>query len=52
VSPLDILPRIADEVGDTAEIYLDGGVRSGSDVAVPSRLERARSSWPAPTSMH
>jgi L-lactate dehydrogenase (cytochrome) len=34
VSPLDILPRIADEVGDTAEIYLDGGVRSGSDVAV------------------
>ena len=34
VSPLDILPRIADEVGDTTEVYLDGGVRSGSDVAV------------------
>jgi L-lactate dehydrogenase (cytochrome) len=34
VSPLEILPRIADEIGDATEVYLDGGVRSGSDVAV------------------
>jgi L-lactate dehydrogenase (cytochrome) len=34
VTPLELLPRVVDAVGDTAEVYLDGGVRSGADVAV------------------
>jgi L-lactate dehydrogenase (cytochrome) len=34
VSPLDVLPKVADEIGGTAQVYLDGGVRSGSDIAV------------------
>lgn len=31
---IDVLPRIADAVADRAEIYLDGGVRRGTDVLV------------------
>ena len=34
VTPLALLPSVVDAVGDTAEVYLDGGVRSGADVAV------------------
>jgi L-lactate dehydrogenase (cytochrome) len=34
VTPLELLPRVVDAVGDTVEVYLDGGVRSGADVAV------------------
>jgi L-lactate dehydrogenase (cytochrome) len=34
VTPLELLPSVVDAVGDSAEIYLDGGVRSGSDVAI------------------
>jgi len=34
VTPLELLPSVVDAVGDTAEVYLDGGVRSGADVAV------------------
>jgi L-lactate dehydrogenase (cytochrome) len=33
VTPLELLPRVVDEVQDRAEVYLDGGVRSGADVA-------------------
>ena len=34
VTPLELLPSVVDAVGDTVEVYLDGGVRSGADVAV------------------
>jgi L-lactate dehydrogenase (cytochrome) len=34
VTPLELLPSVVDAVGDTAEVYLDGGVRSGADVAI------------------
>jgi L-lactate dehydrogenase (cytochrome) len=30
---IDALPEVVDAVGDRAEVYLDGGVRRGSDVA-------------------
>ena len=33
VSPLELLPRVVQDVADRAEIFLDGGVRSGADVA-------------------
>ncbi|MDT7572938.1 MAG: hypothetical protein QOE05_3112 [Actinomycetota bacterium] len=33
VTPLDLLPDVVAAVADTAEVYLDGGVRSGADVA-------------------
>ena len=29
---LDVLPAVADAVGDRAEVYVDGGVRRGSDL--------------------
>ena len=29
---IDMLPQVADAVGDRMEVYLDGGVRKGSDV--------------------
>ncbi len=29
---IDVLPRVADAVGDSVEIWLDGGVRRGTDV--------------------
>jgi L-lactate dehydrogenase (cytochrome) len=32
--PLYLLPRVVEAVGDRAEVYVDGGVRSGADVAV------------------
>jgi L-lactate dehydrogenase (cytochrome) len=32
-TPLDLLPAIADAVGSSVEVYLDGGARSGADVA-------------------
>ena len=32
VSSLEALPEVVDAVGDRAEIYLDGGVRRGTDV--------------------
>jgi L-lactate dehydrogenase (cytochrome) len=34
VTPLELLPGVVDAVGDTAEVYLDGGIRCGADVAV------------------
>jgi L-lactate dehydrogenase (cytochrome) len=33
VTPLELLPAVVEAVGDSAEVYLDGGVRSGADVA-------------------
>ena len=33
VTPLELLPAVVEAVGGTAEVYLDGGVRSGADVA-------------------
>ena len=33
VTPLELLPAVVDAVGDAAEVYLDGGARSGADVA-------------------
>jgi L-lactate dehydrogenase (cytochrome) len=32
-TPLHLLPAVVDAVGDRAEIFLDGGIRSGADVA-------------------
>jgi L-lactate dehydrogenase (cytochrome) len=37
-TPLALLPRVADALGDRAEVYLDGGVRSGADVAASVAL--------------
>lgn len=37
-TPLEILPSVVDAVGDRAEVYLDGGVRSGADVAAAVAL--------------
>jgi L-lactate dehydrogenase (cytochrome) len=38
VTPLDLLPHVVDAVGGGAEVYLDGGVRSGADVAAAVAL--------------
>ncbi|MDH2415958.1 alpha-hydroxy acid oxidase [Nocardioides sp. CER19] len=32
-TPLEVLPGIVDAIGDRAEVYVDGGILSGSDVA-------------------
>ena len=32
VGAADVLPQIVDEVGDRAEVFLDGGVRRGEDI--------------------
>ena len=32
-TPLELLPHVLDAVGGRAEVYVDGGVRSGADVA-------------------
>jgi L-lactate dehydrogenase (cytochrome) len=37
-TPLEQLPHIASRLGDRTEIYLDGGVRSGADVAAAVAL--------------
>jgi len=38
VNPLEVLRDIVGTVGDQVEVYLDGGVRSGADVAVAVAL--------------
>ncbi len=38
IATLDALPAIASAVGDRAEVYLDGGVRSGTDVLIALAL--------------
>ena len=30
--PLELLPRVVDEVGDRIEVYIDGGITSGADI--------------------
>ena len=30
--PLELLPRVVDEVGDSIEVYIDGGISSGADI--------------------
>jgi len=37
-APLDLLPHIHDTVGDTTSVFLDGGVRSGADIAAAVAL--------------
>jgi L-lactate dehydrogenase (cytochrome) len=37
-TPLRVLPDVVDAVADTAEVYLDGGVRCGADVAAAVAL--------------
>jgi L-lactate dehydrogenase (cytochrome) len=37
-APLELLPEVVDAVGDRTEIFLDGGVRSGADVAAAVAL--------------
>jgi 4-hydroxymandelate oxidase len=32
VAPIEVLPEVADAVGQRAEVYLDGGIRRGTDV--------------------
>jgi L-lactate dehydrogenase (cytochrome) len=38
VTPLALLPDIVDAVGDRVEVFLDGGVRSGADIAAAVSL--------------
>jgi L-lactate dehydrogenase (cytochrome) len=38
VAPLELLPGVVDAVGDSTEVFLDGGVRSGADVAIAVAL--------------
>ena len=37
-TPLDLLPRVVEAIGRKAEVYLDGGIRSGADVAAAVAL--------------
>lgn len=37
-TPLRLLPEVVDAVGDACEVYLDGGVRCGADVAAAVAL--------------
>ena len=37
-TPLDVLPAVVDAVGDRAEVYVDGGIMSGSDVVAAVAL--------------
>lgn len=38
LATLDALPAIVDRIGDRAEVYLDGGIRRGSDVVIALAL--------------
>jgi 4-hydroxymandelate oxidase len=38
IASLDALPEVVDAVGDRAEVYLDGGVRRGTDIAMALAL--------------
>jgi isopentenyl diphosphate isomerase/L-lactate dehydrogenase-like FMN-dependent dehydrogenase len=38
IASLDALPEVVDAVGDRAEVYVDGGVRRGSDVVMALAL--------------
>lgn len=36
--PLELLPRVADRLGDTASVFIDSGVRNGADIAAAVAL--------------
>ncbi len=36
--PLEVLPSVVDAVGDRAEVYVDGGILSGSDIVAAVAL--------------
>ncbi len=36
--PLEVLPSVVDAVGDKAEVYVDGGILSGSDIVAAVAL--------------
>jgi L-lactate dehydrogenase (cytochrome) len=36
--PLEVLPSVVDAVGDEAEVYIDGGILSGSDIVAAVAL--------------
>jgi L-lactate dehydrogenase (cytochrome) len=36
--PLELLPHVAEAVGDRAEVMIDSGIRSGSDIAAAVAL--------------
>ena len=38
VNPLELLPEVVDAVGDRVEVFVDGGVRCGADVAAAVAL--------------
>lgn len=38
ITPLELLPALVDAVGASTEVYLDGGIRSGADVAIAVAL--------------
>ena len=42
IASLEALPEVVDAVGDRAEVYLDGGVRRGTDVVDGARARRPR----------
>ena len=37
-TPLEVLPSVVDAVGDRAEVYVDGGILSGSDIVAAVAL--------------
>lgn len=37
-TPLEVLPQVVDAVGDRAEVYVDGGILSGADIAAAVAL--------------
>jgi L-lactate dehydrogenase (cytochrome) len=38
VAPLQMLPAVRDRVGDTIDVFVDSGIRRGSDIAVALAL--------------
>jgi L-lactate dehydrogenase (cytochrome) len=38
VTPLELLPSVVEAIGDKSQVFLDGGVRSGADIAVAIAL--------------
>ncbi|MFG2073013.1 alpha-hydroxy acid oxidase [Nonomuraea maritima] len=38
VTPLELLPHVVEAVGDRTEVFMDGGVRTGADVAAAVAL--------------
>jgi L-lactate dehydrogenase (cytochrome) len=37
-TPLEVLPAVVDAVGDRTEVYVDGGILSGSDIVAAVAL--------------